>query len=336
MRYRHLGDSGLEVSAIGLGANSFGEPGRRDAAESAAIVHAAIDHGINFVDTSNVYAEGLSEEYIGRALRGRRHEMLIGTKFGSRRRHGPNLFGGSRKFVFDSVEASLKRLQTDYIDLYMIHRPDPRMPLEETLRAMDDLVRQGKVRYIGCCNFEAWRMVDGLWLSWQQDTARFVSSQFGYSMLNRSAEKEMVPACRKLGVGIIPYLPLAAGFLTGKVRRGAAPRAGTRLALDQYASAQWLTEEKFTLLERLSAFAAERGRSMVCLALAWLLANPAVGTIIAGASSPKHIAQNVEASQWRLSSDENAEVDAILDCAAADPGDTYFSVADYFKTQTEV
>lgn len=336
MRYRHLGDSGLEVSEIGLGANSFGEPGRRDAAESAAIIHAAIAHGINFVDTSNVYADGLSEDYIGRALRGRRHEMLIGTKFGSKRRNGPNLFGGSRKFVFDSVEASLTRLQADYIDLYMIHRPDPRMPLEETLRAMDDLVRVGKVRYIGCCNFEAWRMVDGLWTSRKRNLARFVSSQFGYSMLNRSAEREMTPACRKLGVGIIPYLPLAAGFLTGKVRRGSPPLVGTRLGFDRNASARWLTDQNFALLQELEAYAVQQGRTMVGLAFAWLLASPAVGTVIAGASSPEQIAQNAAAADWQMTPEEKGEVDSILDSAPARPRDTYFSVADYFEVQTEV
>ena len=216
MEYRHLGNSGLQASEIGLGANSFGEPGRRDARESASIIHAALDHGINFIDTSNVYAEGKSEEYIGRALAGRREEMLIATKFGSRRAHGPNLFGGSRKFVMNAVEASLRRLQTDYIDLYMIHRPDTRMPLAETLRAMDDLVRQGKVRYIGCANFEAWRMVDGLWTSGDAGWERFISSQFAYSMLNRSAEAEMLPASRAHGVGVIPSLPLSAGLLAGR------------------------------------------------------------------------------------------------------------------------
>ena len=216
MRYRHLGNSGLEVSETGLGANSFGEPGRRDYAESRAIVHAAIDHGINFIDTSNVYAQGVSEEYIGRALEGRRHEMLIGTKFGSMRDYGPNLFGGGRKFVMDSIEGSLRRLRTDYIDLYMIHRPDPRLPIAETLRAMDDIVRQGKALYIGVCNFESWRMVDAVWTSKANGMTGIISSQFEYSMLHRASEAEMLPACRQHSVGVMPYLPLAAGFLDGQ------------------------------------------------------------------------------------------------------------------------
>ena len=194
LEYRHLGQSGLEVSEIGLGANSFGEPGRRDRPESEAIVHAAIDQGINFIDTSNVYAQGLSEEYIGHALKGRRDEMLIGTKFGSMRRQGPNNFGGSRIFVMRSVEDSLKRLQTDYIDVYMIHRPDTRMPIEETLRALDDLVRAGKVRYTAGCNFEAWRLVNAEWTNRKNGYVSLTSSQFAYSMMTRAAEAEMIAA----------------------------------------------------------------------------------------------------------------------------------------------
>ena len=218
MRYRHLGNSGLEVSETGLGANSFGEPGRRDYAESKAIVDAAIDHGINFIDTSNVYAQGLSEEYIGRALEGRRHEMLIGTKFGSMRNYGPNMFGGGRKFVMDSVEDSLRRLRTDYIDLYMIHRPDPRLPLEETLRAMDDIVRQGKALYIGLCNFEAWRMVDAVWTSKANGMTGIISSQFEYSMLHRSSEAEMLPACRRHRCRGYALSSVGGGFSYGQDR----------------------------------------------------------------------------------------------------------------------
>ena len=289
MRYRHLGNSGFEVSETVLGANSFGEPGRRDYAESKAIIHAAIDHGINFIDTSNVYAQGLSEEFIGRALKGRRQEILIGTKFGSKREHGPNLFGGGRKFVMDAVEDSLRRLRTDYIDLYMIHRPDPRVPLEETLRAMDDIVRQGKALYIGICNFEAWRMVDAAWTSKAAGLTKIISSQFEYSILNRGSEAEMLPACRQHGIGVMPYLPLAAGFLTGKVDvTGNAPD-GTRLALEAGQSERWITESNLRAISVLQHWATARDKSLVDLAFAWLLADPIVGTVIAGASSPKQI-----------------------------------------------
>ena len=336
MRYRHLGNSGLEVSETGLGANSFGEPGRRDYGESKSIIYAAIDHGINFIDTSNVYAQGVSEKYIGRALEGRRHEMLIGTKFGSKREHGPNLFGGGRKFVMDAIEDSLRRLRTDYIDLYMIHRPDPRLPLNETLRAMDDIVRQGKALYIGVCNFEAWRMVDAVWTSNAGGMTQIISSQFEYSMLQRGGEAEMLPACRAHGVGVMPYLPLAAGFLTGKVDvTGKAP-LGTRLDLDAGQSERWITDDNLRTISALQDWAVSRGKTLLELAFAWLLAEPIVGTVIAGASSPKQVEQNVRASNWRLTRDERDEVTAILDARPVNGIRAYYSVAGYFGEQVEV
>ena len=336
MRYRHLGNSGLEVSETGLGANSFGEPGRRDYRESRAIIYAAIDHGINFIDTSNVYAQGVSEEYIGRALKGRRDKMLIGTKFGSKREHGPNMFGGGRKFAMDAVEESLRRLRTDYIDLYMIHRPDPRVPLEETLRAMDDIVRQGKVLYIGICNFEAWRMVDAVWTSKVNGMTPIISSQFEYSMLQRSSEAEMLPACRRHGIGVMPYLPLAAGFLTGKVNVSGYAPTGTRLALDSGQSKRWITENNMRMISALQGWSREKDKTLVDLAFAWLLAEPIVGTVIAGASSPEQIAQNAVASSWQLSREERDEVTAILDAHPIDGTKTYYSVAGYFGEQVEV
>ena len=336
MRYRHLGNSGLEVSETGLGANSFGESGRRDYAESKSIIYAAIDHGINFIDTSNVYAQGLSEEYIGRALKGRRHEMLIGTKFGSKREHGPNLFGGGRKFVMDAVEDSLRRLRTDYIDHYMVHRPDPRVPLEETLRAMDDIVRQGKALYIGVCNFEAWRMVDAVWTSNAGGMTQIISSQFEYSMLNRGSEAEMLPACRQHGVGVMPYLPLAAGFLTGKVDVSGIAPTGTRLALDAGQSERWITDNNLRAISALQDWAASHGKTLLDLAFAWLLAEPIVGTVIAGASSPKQVEQNARASSWQLTVEESDEVTAILDAHPIDGIRTYYSVAGYFGEQVEV
>lgn len=334
MKYRHLGQSGLEVSEIGLGANSFGMPGRRDRPESAAIVHAAIDNGINFIDTSNVYATGLSEEYIGHALKGRRDDMLIGTKFGSMRRQGPNNFGGSRNFVMRSVEESLQRLQTDYIDVYMIHRPDPRMPIEETLRALDDLVRDGKVRYTAGCNFEAWRLVNAEWTNRKNGFVPLSASQFAYSMMTRSAEEEMIPACRELGMSVIPYLPLAAGMLSGKVNtKGSAPD-GTRLAIETGMGDRWITRRNIELVSLLDAWAKERGHTVLELAFAWLLADPIVATVIAGASSPAQIEANAASAEWRLTSSERLEVNEILDTNPPENAGDYYSAAPYFVQPT--
>ncbi len=336
MKYRHLGNSGLEVSEIGLGANSFGEKGRRDRPESAAIIHAAIDHGINFIDTSNVYAQGLSEEYIGHALKDRREDMLIGTKFGSMRRQGPNNFGGSRKFVMNSVEDSLKRLQTDYIDVYMIHRPDPRLPMEETLRAIDDLVRDGKVLYAAGCNFEAWRLVDAHYTTQRNGLTQLSASQFAYSMMARGAEAEMIPACRQLGIDVIPYLPLAAGMLSGKVNNPSrsAP-AGTRLAIEKNMADRWITERNLALVSLLDDWAKARGHTVLELAFAWLLAEPIVATVIAGASSPEQIAQNATAAEWALTTDERTEVNKILDENPAENSGSYYSAAAYFAQPTQ-
>ncbi len=336
MRFRHLGKSGLEVSEVGLGANSFGEPGKRDRRESEAIIHAAIDHGINFVDTSNVYAQGMSEEYIGHALKGRRADMLIGTKFGSMRRQGPNNFGGSRKFITQSVEDSLRRLQTDYIDVYMVHRPDPRMPMEETLRTLDDLVRQGKVLYTAGCNFEAWRFVDGHWTSKSNGLEPFAASQFAYSMLARSAEAEMIPACRQLGVAVIPYLPLAAGMLTGKVGASGKAPSGTRLDIEKSTAERWITPGNLALVNLLDNWARERGHSVLELAFAWLLAEPIVATVIAGASSPGQVQQNAAAAEWRLTPEERTEVSEILDANPPDNAGPYYSSAGYFQEPTEM
>lgn len=334
MIYRHAGASGLELSAIGLGANRFGEPGGTDAARSAEIVHAALDAGINFIDTSNVYASGVSEEHIGAALRCRRHEAVIGTKFGSRRQHGPNLFGGSRKFVMSALEASLRRLDTDYIDLYMIHRPDPRMPLEETLRALDDALTAGKIRYVGCCNFEAWRMVDGIGMSRKLGVARFATSQFEYSLLNRSAEREMGPACARHGVGIIPYLPLAAGMLTGKAL--SAPPPLSRLALEPGSAQKWITPANRSAVAALSKLAEDRGRTIVELAIAWLLAQPQVCSVIAGATSAEQVRQNAAAATWVLSASDLAAIDAALAANPPTPQPGYFSIAPYFAGPTIV
>ena len=310
MKYRRLGRSGLEVSEVGIGTNNFG--GRLDYGKSEAVVHAALDHGINLFDTANTYSHGTSEEHIGRALKGRRSEAVIATKFGMKWADGPHGSGGSRKHVIDMLNGSLKRLQIDYIDLYQVHRQDPATPVQETLRALDDAVQSGKVRYIGCSNYDAWRIADAVRTAEQHGLARFVSHQPEYSMLVRGIEKEVLPACEHYNLGILPYFPLAHGFLTGKYRRGEAVPEGTRLALTPAAQKNRLTDQNFDVLESLEAFVQQRGKSLVDLAFAWLLSRPAVSSVIAGASNPEQVAQNSSTCDWVLAADEVSELDGIL------------------------
>ncbi len=313
MEYRQLGNSGLQVSEIGLGTNNFGHrdqpPFHIRAEGSAEIVHRALDVGINLIDTANSYGEGLSEEFIGRALKGKREQAVIATKVSSRVAEGPNLAGNSRKHIVQEVEKSLKRLGTDYIDLYQIHWSDDFTPIEETLSALDDLVHQGKVRYIGCSNFKAWQVCEAVWTSRSRGIASFVSVQPRYNMLDRVIEDELLPFCDHYNVGILPYYPLANGFLTGKYRRDEPPAQGTRLATGDRGM---LTEDKFDTLERLETFSAERGHSILELAFAWLLARPSVSSVIAGASRPEQVASNADAAGWRLTTDDMAEIDSLL------------------------
>lgn len=309
MKYRNLGESGLEVSEVGLGCNNFGRRWGYDRAK--IIIGGALDHGVNFLDTADVYGESESESIIGRALHGVRHEVVIGTKFASPMGDGPNSSGGSRKYVTDALEASLKRLQTDYVDLYQMHFPDRSTPIDETLRALDDMVTAGKVRYIGCSNFTAWEIVDAVWTSRTERLSRFVSCQPPYNMLERGIEAEILPACRRYGLGILPYYPLASGFLTGKYDPGATPQEGTRLHYFPNIAERQLTEEKFAVLGRLQDFAGQRGHSTLELAIAWLLANPQVSSVISGASTAEQVGQNVAAAEWRLTPADIEELDAI-------------------------
>jgi aryl-alcohol dehydrogenase-like predicted oxidoreductase len=313
MEYRQLGSSGLQVSEIGLGTNNFGhrdQPPFHIRADAAAeIVNRALDVGINLIDTANSYGEGLSEEFIGRALKGRREQAVIATKVSTRVADGPNLGGNSRKHIVQEVEKSLRRLDTDYIDLYQIHWVDPNTPIEETLSVLDDLVHQGKVRYIGCSNFKAWQVCEAVWTSRSMGITSFVSVQPRYNMLDRAIEDELLPFCEQYHVGVLPYFPLANGFLTGKYRRDQSPAEGTRLAAGDRGM---LTEDKFDTLERLETFAAEREHSILELAFAWLLARPSVSSVIAGASRPEQVASNAEAAGWRLTADDMAEIDTLL------------------------
>lgn len=312
MRYRRLGGSGLAVSVVGIGCNNFGR--KIDSASSRAVVDAALEHGVNFFDTADVYGAqpGASEEALGAALLGRRDDVVIATKFGNDMRgtNGPELGArGSRRYIMRAVEASLRRLRTDYIDLYQMHVPDPATPIEETLSTLDDLVRAGKLRYLGNSNFAAWQVADADWIARTRHLNRFVSAQNEYSLLQRSAEAELVPACQRFGLGLLPYFPLASGLLTGKYRRGEPAPAGTRMAgeryQERYARADWDT------VESLQAYAEKRGITLLDVAIGGLAAKPAVTSVIAGATSPEQVAANVAAARWVPTPEDLAELDAI-------------------------
>ena len=308
MKYRQLGKSGLQVSAVGLGANNFG--GRVDAKRTNSVVHAALDSGVNFIDTSNSYGGGLSEKYIGDALKGRREQAVIATKVSSRVADGPNNSGNSRKHIFDQVDISLRKLRTDYLDLYQIHWWDPDTPLDETLRALDDLVRIGKVRYAGCSNFTAWQVCESAWIAKSLGINSFVSMQPRYSMLYRQPEDEMLPLCERYGIGVLPYYPLENGFLTGKYRRNAPAPEGTRLAANDRGV---FTDRNFDILEKLEDFCAEHGHTILELAFAWLLASPSVSSVIAGATRPEQVESNAASASWELSAEDVATVNSILE-----------------------
>jgi aryl-alcohol dehydrogenase-like predicted oxidoreductase len=314
MSYRRLGNSGLAVSVIGLGCNNFGR--RVGAQMTRAVLDAALDLGINLLDTADVYGtpHGASEEVIGAALAasGRRDDVVIATKFGSSMEgtNGPDWGAlGSRHYVRRAVEASLRRLGTDHIDLYQIHQPDPTTPIEETLAALDDLVRDGKVRYLGSSNFDGWQVADAAWTARTGQLTPFVSAQNEFSLLDRAVERELVPACLRFGVGILPYFPLASGLLTGKYRRDAPAPPGTRLSGE--ASAGRLAAAPWEVIDRIDQYARERGLSMVDVAIGWLAAQPAVASVIAGATTPDQVRANVNAASWRPTPADLTELDAI-------------------------
>ena len=294
---------------MGLGCNNFGW--RCDKEQTAAVVHKALDCGITFFDTADVYGRGQSEEYLGEALRGRRQDVIIATKFSSPMGEGPLQRGASRRYVLEAVEASLRRLGTDYIDLYQMHYPDPATPIEETLRALADLIREGKVRYIGCSNFAAWQVVEAQWTARAGHLMPFISAQNQHNLLERGIERELVLACTAYGLGILPYFPLASGFLTGKYQPDQAPPEGARLTTVGRMAEQVLTQPNFAALSRLETFAQDRGHTLLDLAIGWLASQPYVGSVIAGATKPEQVEQNVRAAEWRLTAEELAEVDAL-------------------------
>ena len=309
MEFRRLGTSGLKVSAVGLGCNNFGM--RLDQAGTNAVVGACLDNGVTFFDTADVYGASKSETMLGEALKGKRHEVVLATKFASPMGPGPDQRGGSRRYVMAAVEASLKRLQTDYIDLYQMHRPDPDTPIEETLSALDDLVTQGKVRYVGNSNFTGCQVADADWIARNAHMNRFVSAQNNYSLLERKVEFEVIPACERFGLGMLPFFPLASGLLTGKYQRGEAPPEGTRLAAWGPRGAAALNDRNFDKLEKLSAWADGHGKTLLELAFAWLLGHGVVSSVIAGATRPEQVKANAEAAAWVLTPAEVEEVSAL-------------------------
>jgi len=313
MEPRQLGRSGLTVSAIGLGGNNFG--GRLDLEATRRVVHRALDAGITLIDTADLYNKGASEECLGQVLGERRKHVVLATKFGIGLDGGEH--NASRAYVMRAVEASLKRLRTDWIDLYQLHRPDPATPIEETLSALDDLVRQGKVRAIGCSNFSAPQLAAAQEAAARNGFTAFTSCQEQYSLLERDIELEVLPAMEAQGLALLPYFPLASGLLTGKYRRDAMPD-GARLTYSARHADRFVNERNFAIVERLEQFCSAKGRTLLELAFAWLLAKPIVASVIAGASTPEQVDANVHALGWTLSADELAEVDGITRSAYLD------------------
>ena len=312
MEYRNLGRSGLQVSVVGLGCNNFGR--RTDLEMTGKVINTALDLGINLLDTADVYGgNGLSEEFMGKVLQGRRNEAVLATKFASKMGEGPMKNGGSRRYIMSAVEDSLRRLQTDHIDLYQIHTPDAKTPIDETLRALDDLVTQGKVRYIGHSNFSGWQTAAAHFTAEKMGANPFISAQNEYNLLNRRIERELVPACEAYGLSILPFFPLASGFLTGKYKQDQPLPEGARLSSPAAAgmASQILTPKNYETLEKLEAFATQRGKPMIDLAFGWLASQTFVASVIAGATRPEQVQQNVESGNWRLTADEMAEVDAL-------------------------
>ena len=315
MDTRPLGKSGLRVSAVGVGCNNFGMG--VDEAGTKAVVFKAIDLGITLFDTADVYGgKGNSEIFLGKVLGEKRKDVLIATKFGMQMGDGLKLRGGgSRDYIVRAAETSLKRLGTDYIDLYQIHTPDTATPVEETLRALDDLVRHGKVRYIGHSNFAGWQTSDAAWTAKMEHLTPFVSAQNRYSLLSREIEADLVPACEAHGVGILPYFPLESGLLTGKYKPGAAPAEGTRWAawsarMPGYVK-QFFSEERFAQVEKLQALCDTAGCSILDMAMGWLLSHTTVASVIAGATKPEQVEANAKAGAWRPSADISAKIDEI-------------------------
>lgn len=309
MEMRNVGRSGLLTSIVGLGCNNFGM--RLDKGASADVVHAALDNGYTMFDTSDSYGNGVSEEFLGAALGTRRSNVVIATKFCSPMGEGPYMRGASRRYLLQACEASLRRLGTDYLDLYYLHRPDPRTPIAETLDALDDLVHQGKVRYAAASNLTGWQIADAMHVANAANGAAFVANQVEWSLLARGVEAECVPASRHFGVGIVPYFPLASGLLTGKYHKDQEFPKGTRLAEVPY-FASMATEGRFDQIERLRRVAEDTGHTLIELAMSWLAAHQEVSSILVGATTVEQVSANAQAVNWQLSADDLAAVESAL------------------------
>ncbi|MGH2859606.1 MAG: aldo/keto reductase [Solirubrobacteraceae bacterium] len=307
---RPLGASGLRSAVVGLGCNNFGR--RLDLAGTRAVVDSALQEGVTFFDTADIYGRGLSEEYLGKALNGRRDEVVLATKFGMDMGdgRGPR---GSRDYVMGAIDASLRRLETDTIDLYWYHEPDGVTPIEETLGALHELVQAGRVRAIGASNFDAPQLREADAIARQRDLTRFTAIQNEYSLIVREAEDEVLPECERLGIGFVPYFPLASGLLTGKYRRGEPGPSGARLSKRE----QVATDEQFDLVERLERYAAEREVALVDVAIGALLAQPAVSSVIAGATRPEQVRANAQAAGWSPSEDDLTALGEVLSASGA-------------------
>lgn len=312
MEFRNIGRSGLRVSVIGLGCNNFG--GRIDLEATRRVVHKALDLGITLFDTADTYGNrGGSEAYLGEILGADRRRIVLATKFGMPMDDLGAQVGASRRYIMAAVEDSLRRLRTDWIDLYQLHQPDPRTPIEETLQALDDLIRQGKVRYIGCSNLAAWQVVDAVWSARTSGLNTFASCQDEYSLLVRRPEAELIPAMRHLGLGLLPYFPLASGLLTGKYHRNAAMPAGARLTTTERLASRYLTDRNWEIVAQLESVATARGHTLLQLAFSWLLAQDCVCSVIAGATGPEQLEQNAEAAQWNLTPEDLMAINRIAE-----------------------
>ncbi len=308
MKLRRLGASGLKVSEVGLGCNNFGM--RIDEKATDTVVGAAIDAGITLFDTADIYGGTKSEAFLGKALGKRRGDIVLATKFGMKIGDDERRKGGSRRWILRAVEDSLTRLKTDWIDLYQMHSPDPDTPIDETLRALDDLVTQGKVRYLGNSNFSGWQIADADWTA--AGATRFVSAQNQYSLLERRVEHEVLPACEHFGLGFLPFFPLGSGLLSGKYKRGEKPPEGARLAAWGSRGAAALSDKNFDKVEKLEAWANERDHTILDLAFAWLLGHDVVSSVIAGATSVEQINANAATADWALTAEEVDEVSALI------------------------
>ena len=306
METRRIGGTdGFDVTIVGLGCNAFGR--RLDEADSRPVIHAALDAGITFFDTAEIYGDGLSEEFIGRALEGRRDDIVLATKFGLRTINVPGKGRGSRANAMAAIDKSLKRLRTDHIDLYQFHMPDPTTPIAETLQAMNDMVVAGKVRLIGCSNFSAAQMHEAIDTASDLGLKSFVTAQNQWSVLDRDIEDDLVPVCADNNIGILPYYPLAKGLLTGKYRRGEAAPAGSRLA-----GSGDLSGADFDVLEALESFATGRGFNLLTLAVSWLASQSTTVSVISGAARADQLAQNAAAAGWKMTAEDLAEIDRIV------------------------